>query len=185
MKKIVCISGSTRKGNTEKLIKAAVEELKKNSLDVVEIYLSNFSPEPCDGCLICDKTGNCHIEDGMNEINEDLASADGLIIGTPARWALLSGSLKTFIDRTNPLAATERLAEKKVAVIAVGQCEGEEAESIKKAAESVLNFCNDAGMELVDMMIVEGVLSPNDIDQKKAEFSKIRKLANKLLKSIS
>lgn len=121
----------------------------------------------------------------MNAINEHLASADGLIIGTPARWALLSGSLKNFIDRTNPLAATERLAEKKVAVIAVGQCKGEEAESIKKAAESVLNFCNDAGMELVDMMIVEGVLSPNDIDQKTTEFNKVRKLANKLVKSIS
>jgi len=185
MKKFVCISGSTRKGNTEKLIKAAAEELKKDSLEVIEIYLSNFSPEPCDGCLVCDETGKCHIEDGMNEINEHLASADGLIIGTPARWALLSGSLKTFIDRTNPLAATERLAEKKVAVIAVGQCEEEEAESIKKAAESVLNFCNDAGMDLVDMMIVEGVLSPNDIDQKTTEFSKVRKLANKLVKSIS
>lgn len=186
MRKFVCISGSPRKGNSEKLIRVAVEELRKNAdAKVIEVYLSEFTPEPCDGCLVCDETGECHIEDGMNKINEHLASADGLLIGTPARWALLSGSLKTFIDRTNPLAASERLAEKKVAVLAVGQCEGESAESIKKAVESVLNFCNDAGMELVDTMIVEGVLNPTDIDQRADEFKKVRVLANKLAKAVN
>jgi len=184
MKKVVCISGSTRKGNTEKLIRVSVEELKNAGTEVIEIYLSDFSPEPCDGCLQCDETGKCHIDDGMNEINEHLASADGLVIGTPARWALLSGSLKNFIDRTNPLAGLERLKGKKVGVIAVGQCEGEEAISIKKAANSVLNYCDDAGMELVNMVIVEGVLMPEDIKKKIDAFKKVRELSNELIENI-
>ena len=184
MKKVVCISGSTRKGNTEKLIRVSVEELRNAGSEVIEIYLSDFSPEPCDGCLKCDETGKCHIEDGMNEINEHLASADGLVIGTPARWALLSGSLKTFIDRTNPLAGPERLKGKKVGIIAVGQCEGEEAISIKKAAKSILNYCDDAGMELIDMVLVEGVLMPDDVDEKTDAFQRARELSHKLIENI-
>jgi multimeric flavodoxin WrbA len=186
MANYVCVSGSSRKGNSEKLMMAAVDELKKSdNANVLEVYLSDFDPETCDGCLLCDDKGSCHINDGMNEINEQLANADGLIFGTPARWALLSGNLKTFIDRTNPLAAPEKLANKKVVVFAVGQSEGEEAESIKKAADSVVNFCSDAGMELIDTLIVEGVLNPSDIDSKESEFDKVRQLANKLVNSLS
>lgn len=184
MKKIICISGSTRKGNTEKLIKSATKDLKSMNASVVEIYLSDFTPKPCDGCLECDETGKCHIKDGMNEINEHLASADGLIIGTPARWALLSGGLKNFIDRTNPLAKPEKLKGKKVGIIAVGQCEGKQAISIKKAAESILNFCNDAGMDLIDIVTVEGVLMPDDIIKKKDAFKKVKELSTKILRSI-
>lgn len=181
MSKIVCISGSPRKGNTEKLIRTSAKELKNAGSEVIEIYLSDFSPAPCDGCLQCDEMGKCHIEDGMNEINEHLASADGIILGTPTRWALLSGSLKNLMDRTNPLAVPKKLEGKKVGIIAVGQCEGDEADSIKKAADSVLNYCENAGMELIGTVIIEGVLKPDDVNQKNDAFQKVRDLSRKFV----
>jgi multimeric flavodoxin WrbA len=179
--KVVCISGSPRKRNTEKLITTAAKHLKEAGAEVIEIYLSRFSPATCDGCLECDETGKCHHDDGMNELNEHLASADALVIGTPARWALLSGSLKTFIDRTNPLAKPRRLKDKKVAIIAVGQCEGEDAQSIRKAARSVRNFCDDAGMQIVGQLIVEGALMPGDVEKKPEALRRVKQLSRKLL----
>jgi len=182
--KIICISGSSRRGNTERLIRTAVAELKESGADVVEVYLSEFTPTPCDGCLRCDEDGVCHYDDGMNELNEHLASADGVLFGTPERWALLSGNLKTFMDRTNPLAGPERLQGKKAAIIAVGQCEGAEAKSIHKACESVSKYCESAGMTVIGYLVVEGVLEPDDIDGKPDAIAKAKRLAHDLIAAV-
>ncbi len=103
--RILAIVGSARRGNTYAMVEAATHELSAKACDVELIHLRDIKLEVCDGCLACDEEGKCVIEDDMEKILPDVAQADGFIFGTPARWSLLSGELKVFIDRSNPLAA--------------------------------------------------------------------------------
>lgn len=181
--KVVAIVGSNRRGNTYSMVEAACYALE--DFDVELIHLHNLITDTCDGCLSCDKTGECHIKDRMQDIMGSVKNADGFIFGTPARWSLLSGELKVFFDRLNPLAVPELLSGKKAIIFAVGQCEGEEAESIKLAARSVKYFCNNAGIEVVDTVIAEGCQQQTDVVTKHPEvLDKCKRSAMRLTRAL-
>jgi len=149
MKKVVIISGSKRKGNTLGIANIYVSEFKNKGYTAKLIDLSSQELDYCDGCLSCDETQVCKINDNFVEIINELRSADILILGTPARWRLLSGELKSFIDRLNPYAAVEGYADINVFVYAVGQSSEEEGASILNAIDSVCAFAEDAGMNIL------------------------------------
>lgn len=182
MIKIIGIVGSPRKGNTEIMVRKALEGAKEAGAETQIILLRELQLETCDGCLQCDESGKCHFDDGMNEINEKLAEADGFIIGTPARWSLLSGNLKVFLDRTNPLAIPEKLKGKVAGVIAVGQSSGdEEGQSIRKAAESVEYYCLNAGIEVIGKVLGFNALSEGDIEKNTEVLEECKKLGKRLV----
>ena len=182
MTKIIGIVGSPRKGNTEIMVRAALEGVREAGAETEIILLRELELEMCDGCLQCDETGKCHFDDGMNEINEKLADADGLIIGSPARWSLLSGNLKVFMDRTNPLAVPERLKRKVAGIIAVGQSsKDEEEQSIQKAAQSVENYCSNAGIMVVGKVLGFNTLNEGDIEKDREVLEHCKKLGKKLV----
>jgi multimeric flavodoxin WrbA len=159
--KIVAIVGSLRRGNTYAMVEAAVHALGRREVEL--IHLKNLDIKMCNGCLSCDKKRKCHINDNMKVILPKIAAADGFIFGTPSRWSLLSGELKVFFDRLNPLAVPELLKGKKAVIFAVGQTVGKEAETIKLAADSVRFFCENAGIVVVDTVIAKGCTERNDL----------------------
>lgn len=159
--RIVAIVGSIRRGNTYAMVEAACHALK--DCDIELIHLKDLNMNMCDGCLVCDESGKCVFEDDMNKIIPHINEADGIILGTPARWSLLSGELKVFLDRLNPLAVPEALKGKKSIIFAVGQTKGENAESIKLAADSVRFFCENAGMDVIETVIAEDCLKEDDL----------------------
>jgi len=177
MIKIIGIVGSPRKGNTEIMVRAALEGAKEAGAEIEIILLRGIQLEMCGGCIQCDETGKCHFDDGMNEINEELAEADGFIIGAPARWSLLSGNLKVFLDRTNPLAIPERLKGKVAGIIAVGQSSSDEEEqSIQKAAESVEFYCSNAGIKVIGRVLGFNALNEGEIEKDKNALENSKKL---------
>ncbi len=181
--KIIGIIGSTRRGNTYAMVEAGCQSL--TDCEVELIHLKDISITHCDGCLKCDDTGECHIDDNMTQIVSRLKDADGFIFGTPARWSLLSGELKTFFDRLNPLAVPELLAGKKAIVFAVGQSKDEDVDSIKLAADSVRHFCENAEIDVVDMVVASDCLLSEDIIEKHAEYlNQCRESSKKLYSSI-
>lgn len=159
--RIVAIVGSVRRGNTYAMVEAACHALEDAEVEL--IHLKDIDVHMCDGCLTCDESGDCHIDDSMVDILTRMKEANGLILGTPSRWSLLSGELKVFLDRLNPLAVPESLKGKKAIILAVGQTEGEEAESIREAANSVGAFCDNAGIKVIDTIVAEGCLAQNDL----------------------
>lgn len=182
--KILAIVGSKRRGNTYAMVEAGCHALKDSEVEL--LHLKDLNILSCDGCLQCDDTGKCHIEDDMSNIINRIANADGFIFGTPARWSLLSGELKTFFDRLNPLAMPEKLSNKKAIIFSVGQTEGEEAESIKLSAESVKYFCENAGIEVVDVVLAEGCANNEDLISKLPNILDVcKKSAMKLQNSLS
>jgi len=184
--KIIGIVGSIRRGNTYSMVEAACQYLQtKSDCDVELIHLKDISLYHCDGCLTCDETGVCHIRDNMTDLATTIKEADGFIFGSPARWSLLSGELKTFFDRLNPLAVPELLKDKKAIIFVVGQSNDEEKESIELAAQSIKNFCDNAEIKVIDTVLSTNCLLEDDLIKKHANIlEECKQSAKKLYNNI-
>jgi multimeric flavodoxin WrbA len=126
--KIIGISGSPRVGgNTEVLVREALEGAKQKGAEIELVALSGLKIEGCRACTECGKNGKCIIEDDMQAIYPKLMAADGMIIGTPIYFGQMTSQTKAFIDRTYLLSKLGKKLEGKVGgVIAVGGRAGHE-----------------------------------------------------------
>ena len=104
--KIIGISGSHRKGNTNVLI----EECLKAARELKDVETEFIQPSDYDiagGCTACDRC--CYTpdpeqpcrgyKDDFNKIVQKLRSGDGFILGSPVYIGGLTGQLKLFTDR--------------------------------------------------------------------------------------
>ena len=57
----------------------------------------------CKGCLACQKTGKCVIKDDIAPLIDTVRNADVLVFASPVYYYSVSGQLKTFLDRMNPI----------------------------------------------------------------------------------
>lgn len=122
--KVIAISGSPRKGNTEWMLNKLLGRITENGAETELILLRKSDIKLCRGCLTCEEGGKnrkgvCKIKDDMNAIYPRLLGADCIVFTTPAYFELISGLLKNFLDRT--VAIWPRLEGKSVAGIAVAE----------------------------------------------------------------
>ena len=171
MKGLVVVA-SARKGSSQYIADRICDTLSDLQSDVLRI--SDYTINYCTGCLECDETHECNIHDDMTNILEKLLDADVLIMVSPARYSLLSGDAKVFIDRLNPTAVSGDIEGKKFISIAVGQTgEDEEIDSVRLAADSLEAFAENAGMEIVGKYCVYSCYGPEDIYSKEKEVKDI------------
>jgi multimeric flavodoxin WrbA len=124
--KVIGISGSPRKsGNTEALIKYALDPFREHGWDVKEFFLSENTIKPCIGCENCRETGECLIrDDDMSFIYKEFCSCDALIIGSPAYYRNITAQLKALFDRSYAFGDKKPLEGRVGGAIAVGRGEG-------------------------------------------------------------
>lgn len=100
--KIVAVNGSPRKkGNTQTLLKIAMDSSKINNVKL--IHLADYKILPCDACGACWKTKKCPIDDDLEKVLSELVSSDAIIFGSPAYYGTVSAQIKAFIDRSGEL----------------------------------------------------------------------------------
>ncbi|MBQ7820152.1 MAG: flavodoxin family protein [Bacteroidales bacterium] len=106
MKKIVVIDGGPRKNmNTASVIRAFVEGAKSVSSDaevkVVRLYDLNY--KGCISCMACKLKGKasniCCFKDDLTSILNDIADADGLVLGSPIYFGEVTGQMRSFLER--------------------------------------------------------------------------------------
>ena len=103
-KKVVVISSSLRLGsNSEVLAQAFVQGAQAAGNIVEEISLKEKDLRFCTGCLACQSTARCWMQDDSAAINAKLKEAEVVVFATPVYFYAMSGQLKTLLDRTNPL----------------------------------------------------------------------------------
>lgn len=113
-------------GNTEILVKEALEGAKGKGADVKLLTLSGRQIKPCDHCGACYERGECHIKDDMGEIYQQFLEADGIILGSPVYFWSVSAQAKLVMDRTYALRyPTKRLKDKVGGAIAVAGRRGQ------------------------------------------------------------
>jgi len=102
--KILCLLGSPRRqGNAELLLDKAIVGAQAVGAEIEKIRIADINPAPCIACGGCDRTGNCVVNDDMQQIYSKLTAADGLIISTPVFFMGLPGKIKGLVDRCQAL----------------------------------------------------------------------------------
>lgn len=104
MKKVLVISSSLRlRSNSE----ALADEFARGAADagntVEKVTLREKDIRFCKGCLACQKTQRCIINDDAPAIVEKMHDADVIVFATPIYYYEMCGQLKTLLDRANPL----------------------------------------------------------------------------------
>lgn len=104
MKKVLIISSSLRGGSNSEILAREVQKGAADAGNEVEfINLKGKNIRFCIGCLVCQQTGKCVQQDDMESLINKVQNADVLIFATPIYYYEMSGQLKTFLDRCNPL----------------------------------------------------------------------------------
>jgi multimeric flavodoxin WrbA len=124
--KVVAFNGSGRKdGNTAMLIRRVLQILEAEGIETELIQLAGERISGCNACRTCFSTKNnsCVIEDdNVNAYIQKMVKADGVILGSPVYFSMMSPELKALIDRAGYVAlANDGLFKRKVgaAVVAV------------------------------------------------------------------
>ena len=181
MSKVLIIVGSRREGNSFNLANKLKEELKKDRIISKIITPGNQKIYLCTGCMDCDENGVCDFKDDMEDNIKKVLESDALIFITPTRWNTLSGDLKIFMDRLNPLYTKGSLKNKKMISIAIAS-NGKEEYSSDGAISALSSFADSAKMKVVLTHQFNNCLDCADILEKEDE---IKKLASDIKKKIS
>lgn len=98
--KVILINGSPKeKGCTYTALRGIEKQLQKNNIETEIFWLGNKPISGCIGCGSCLKTGECFMQDKVNEFLEKVPKTDGFIFGSPVHFAATSGMLSSFMDR--------------------------------------------------------------------------------------
>lgn len=167
MKKIVVIASSHRKnGNSNALVKEFVRGAQEGGNAVRTVSLGDIKMDFCQGCMTCNRTLKCVINDDVREVLETMKTADVIVFATPVYYYSVSGQLKTFFDRTSPLfAAKYQFTD--VYLLATAADEGMEAVAGTQTAVMGWIDCYP-GTRLVKTVFAGGVDALGEIQGHKA-----------------
>ncbi len=108
MKKVLIISSSLRlHSNSEMLTNEFARGAKEAGNEVEIVTLRGKEIAFCRGCLACQKTQQCVIDDDARAIVNSMCEADVIVFATPIYYYEMCGQLKTLLDRSNPLYTAE------------------------------------------------------------------------------
>ncbi len=86
-------------GNTAYALRHALSELERLGLETESVALAMLEIRPCQGCFHC-REGECVHDDDMAQVYDAMRRADGIILASPVWMGMVTGLLKTMMDRT-------------------------------------------------------------------------------------
>ena len=106
MKKIIIIDGGPRNNmNTAKLLQKFAEGAKSvgSDMEVKTIRLYDLDYKGCMSCMACKLKGKasniCRFKDALTPVLEEIAHADGLVLGSPIYFGEVTGQMRAFLER--------------------------------------------------------------------------------------
>ncbi len=106
MKKIVIIDGGPRRNmNTAELLQKFAEGAQSilGDIDVKVVRLYDFDYKGCMSCMACKLKGKasniCRFRDALTPLLEEIAEADGLVLGSPIYFGEVTGQMRAFLER--------------------------------------------------------------------------------------
>jgi multimeric flavodoxin WrbA len=109
--KVVAFNGSARKdGNTAILLKRVLKVLEAEGFETELVQMAGEQIRGCTACRTCFDTKNqrCIIEtDKVNEYIQKMVEADGILLGSPTYFSMMSPEMKALIDRAGYVARAQ------------------------------------------------------------------------------
>jgi len=97
--RIVAIDASPRRGVIGKSVEMAARSAEAAGADVHVVRLCELEIRECTGCMVCRGNGVCKIKDDLPALAEEIAQADGVILGAPSYFHRAAGSTRALLDR--------------------------------------------------------------------------------------
>jgi len=100
--KIICLSGSPRKGGNSATVAARLmRKAAELGAEVETVYLNGLDYQGCQACYAC-KNGSeiCVLKDDLAPVLEKVREADALVLASAVYYGDITAQLKAFIDRT-------------------------------------------------------------------------------------
>ena len=106
MKKIIIIDGGPRKiFNTASILQKFAEGASSvgSEVEVKTVRLYDLDYKGCMSCMACKIKGRasnvCKFKDALTPVLEEIAQADGLVLGSPIDFGDVTGEMRTFLAR--------------------------------------------------------------------------------------
>lgn len=106
MKKIIVIDGGPRKTfNTASMLKKFAEGAVSVSseIEVKTVRLYGLDYKGCMSCMACKIKGKasniCKFKDALTPVLEEIAEADGLVLGSPNYFGEVTAQMRAFLER--------------------------------------------------------------------------------------
>lgn len=106
MKKIIVIDGGPRKTfNTASMLKKFAEGAASVSseIEVNTVRLYGLDYKGCMSCMACKIKGKasniCKFKDALTPVLEEIAEADGLVLGSPNYFGEVTAQMRAFLER--------------------------------------------------------------------------------------
>lgn len=118
--KVLLINGSPRgKSNTYIALSEVAKALNECGVETEIVSIGTKAVQGCIACNKCSELGRCVFNDELySTVLEKVASADGIVVGSPVYYAGPNGSLCALLDRLF-YSSSALLAYKPAAAVAV------------------------------------------------------------------
>lgn len=179
-KKIVIVSTTPRKnGNSEILATEFMKGAKDAGNDVEMIKVREMDLKFCRGCFACQKTKKCVIKDDFNaKMLKTLCEADVLVFATPVYYYAISGQLKTFIDRMNPLYSVKQKIHDIYLIATSAENETRTFKGVKEDIKGYIDCYDDK--KLKGTLFAGGVNDINEVKSHKNYMKKAYEMGKKI-----
>jgi len=98
--KALGICGSPRsKGNTYRLVKAALEPIEAAGVETELVELAGLDIRPCRACLECKGKEYCQQDDDFNPVFDKMKAAEAILLGSPVHFGSATANLISLLDR--------------------------------------------------------------------------------------
>lgn len=184
--KVIGIVGSPRKnGNTNILVQQVLEGAAESGAETRNFFLNEMNYKGCQGCGYCKSHDKCKLEDDLMELFDELASADGVVFGSPIYFGQFTGQMRLFIDRCYSLINADfssRLPAGKKAVI-IGTQGAPDAAAFKGVYDEfggqISNFMR---MDVKDTIVGIGYHAPGEVKEDSVIMDKAKNAGLNLFK---
>jgi putative NADPH-quinone reductase len=127
MKTVAIVAGPRKECATDMIADTILKGAKDWGGEGEKIYLYDLDIKPCTGCLACEKTSTCPIQDDHQSVLDAMDTADTVIFASPTYWSNVTSVAKMFMDRsirffTQTTLGPKRLAEKPSKIVLVTSC---------------------------------------------------------------
>jgi len=110
--KVLGIYGSPRKnGNSDLLLDKVLEGARSAGAEINKVYVRDLKISGCCECGGCDKTGECVIQDEMENIYPSLWDSQIIFLSSPIFFYGLPAQAKMLVDRSQAMWS-KRMLEK-------------------------------------------------------------------------
>ncbi len=113
--KIIAFHGSPRiEGNSELLLNEAIRAVEEEGHSVTLFKAAQMEISPCLNCGGCETTGECVVDDDMEEVYSAIREGERFILSSPIFFFSLTAQIKALIDRCQAIWCEKYLLKKPI-----------------------------------------------------------------------